>query len=1195
MDNTLEKENKAGLSRFTESQRNAVLLRGRDLLVSAGAGTGKTRVLVQRFIQLVLEGGARVDDILTVTFTEKAADEMKRRIASGFEELGMDEEKRAVENAYISTIHGFCSRLLRENPFAAGIDPEFDTLTEVDQAMRMGRAFTQLIEQADEPLMDLIDRLGMECLRGALKDYVELNRSLGRSAERIDRLVREPEVLLEKLYKAVESRVLAFQLRIIDAAGTLEEMTAAGRIEEVRTELLDYVRAMRKNVADSRTLKEIAARLKGEKFTSKKKTGDPNFEAVGGILKNIRDMLKQNDAILKVDPEEEMAEIREMVVPFLKAAESFWRAYDAIKREEGVLDYEDLQLIAKDLLKKNEAVRREYKSKFKHLLVDEFQDINGLQRDILELLKTEGGFFIVGDIRQSIYGFRNADVGIMREYRSRYNQGGGACVELNENFRSDENVLKFINGFFSSLWEGEEGKQPLRHARDEKGHVPDGPTVEIVLFNRRDEESDNDDTSMDDLRDSEAAAVGARVSELVRNGTLVHDPDTDELRPVRYSDIALLFRSRSSYDYYSRAFTERGIPFSLHQGRGYFDQREVKDILAFISLLDNSRRDIDATAVLRSPFFDISDDAFVFIRKHAEENGIKGPYVVESLRGIVDGDLLSDEDKQKAKDFLLLFDRLREVRDLVSPVELFDMMMESTNYEAKVLTLWGGERRLANLRKFRELMDVHSRESHGGISGFIRFYDEVKEWGFPEEIAEQETDEANKVRLMTIHGAKGLEFPVTIIGDLGRRYNVRRPRVMVDRDLEVGFPRAGEDSEKEKDSLRKSLISDDEKKRALEEEERLLYVAMTRARDRLVLAGVIPQKKPSSVSHPIDMVEEHVLCDIDEEGESGPAEKNYRGSKILLHTGPVTTQESVKRPRAFIHTVEKFLKTGKKIPAGIVDGYDEQIEKALRERVEFVRKVEEMEVPRIPDHLAAGDVLLFSDCPRKYYLLKVLDLPDEDLTRPQFQEKAGEGLSGAELGNVVHNCLENIDYMKDPNAEISRVMGALNLPEADEKNVANLLGNVLKSKLADEIRASSEILREVPFTLFVHDIRVRGRADLLYKSEGGEWHLLDYKTDKVDSAGVDEKAEYYRLQMELYGLTLWKAENIIPEDGTTYFLVPNESRSFKYTHDALERCLSRIEDMIGQIKAGGFGAADEERCATCPYMKLYCRHLSGAQ
>ena len=320
------------------------------------------------------------------------------------------------------------------------------------------------------------------------------------------------------------------------------------------------------------------------------------------------------------------------MLPFLKAAGTVWNEYERLKSQDGILDYDDLQSVTKDLLQNNSEVLAEYRARFKHVLVDEFQDVNNLQKELIELLKPHNGFFVVGDTRQSIYGFRDADVTIMRGYRERCDGTSALSVNLDDNFRSNDGVINFINHLFSRIWQGKPENQPLIRRRDEFGETPSAPDIELILCT---EDDDDDDDEREKL-EKEAAAVAGRIGEMMHDGFLVNDPQERKARPLKYSDVALLFRSRSAYSVYSRAFSMAGIPFTMQQSRDYYELIEIRDAINFLTIIDNARRDIEVAAVLRSPFFEISDDAFVFIRKHAEREGIGGQYLVESIRGMLD-------------------------------------------------------------------------------------------------------------------------------------------------------------------------------------------------------------------------------------------------------------------------------------------------------------------------------------------------------------------------------------------------------------------------------------------------------------------------------------------------------------------------------------------------------------------------------
>jgi ATP-dependent exoDNAse (exonuclease V) beta subunit len=285
---------KIDLSDFTDAQKEAVKHRGANLLVSAGAGTGKTRVLVARFVHLVVEDKIDVDSILSVTFTEKAADEMKERIARSFEKLSMTAQKHAVGNAHIGTIHGFCTKILRENPFAAGIDPEFEVMSEIDQVILMEEVFNELLEEGNEDLIGLVDNLDEIKLKTGLRAYVDLNRCLGRKPDRINVLIKKPEVLVESLRMEANSCLLGIQKEAAEKAQMLKNLSCSGQIEEHRKAIIALLKGVGDNTNDTSALSSVLDYFSRIRLSGGR-ADDSDREEIVEILKAIRDFVRGKD------------------------------------------------------------------------------------------------------------------------------------------------------------------------------------------------------------------------------------------------------------------------------------------------------------------------------------------------------------------------------------------------------------------------------------------------------------------------------------------------------------------------------------------------------------------------------------------------------------------------------------------------------------------------------------------------------------------------------------------------------------------------------------------------------------------------------------------------------------------------------------------------------------------------------------
>ena len=1177
------------LSELTKSQKDAVTYLDSDLIVSAGAGTGKTRVLVNRFLFLVVEKGIGVDDILALTFTEKAAAEMKKRISEAFEKEDRVNEKRLVENAYISTIHGFCARLLRENPFEAGIDPDFVVIDDINRLIMMEEIFDEILESGNEELADLIDRYDEKEIRGALLNYIFLNRCLGRKPERIKEILKQKTLLNDNLREKIDKILFDMQEKVIDKAKALENFSTDGEIENYRTEILSIVRELDKSKPKKKVLSSLYDYFSEINLRAGRRN-DEDCKSIKDIIKNIKECLTQykipDSSLFEINNAALEEDINKNIIPFLKVALKFWENYNKRKYKEGMLDYEDLEIITRDLLTDNETVRNDYKSKFKHILIDEFQDINTIQKEILEILKPKDGFFIVGDIRQSIFGFRNAEVRIMKDYRKKFENGKGKCIELNENFRSSKNILHFVNQFFNNVWADDGGNQPLEKSRKEPPNHNDDANVELILVTNDPDDPQNNQPDSERLIEVEAENVAFRINELIEGEYKILDKESNQWRPVTFRDIAILVRRRNAYDNYAKVFGKHKIPFSMHRSMRLFSKHEIQDILAFLSIIDNSRNDIDFAAVLRSPFCDLSDDAFVLIRDYANKNKkLKSPYIYQTLTAIAGEKLLSDKDELKIKSFLSLYNQLRNIKDLVPLYDIFDILMKETDYEVKTATLYNGERGLANIQRFREIIVSHTRLSSASIKSFLDFCECIENWGDKEE-PEIETGLENKVTFITVHSAKGLEFPVVFLVNMAQQTINVTSKIIVSKDLDAGFKIYGLENEKDSSSLHRIIIAKEKKEAELDEEKRLLYVAMTRARDRLILAGIMSLRNVESF---IKILKENLIEKLSDplpiEGEI-----NFGHSWIKVNKIRGSNTKTASTPSSFIEKIEEYIEKEEKIPEKIIQPVNQELRKHIKNKIEIISKIKNFHAPYLPDRLSAVSLALYDKCPRMYYIMEILNLPDKNQIKNTYLTSVDE-ISPLEIGGIVHSILERIDYNDAPQKQIKDFLKKYNLNNDYNLLICGMIDNYFKSDIAQEVKKSSRILREVPFTLFISEIPVHGRIDLLYEMENSDFRLIDFKTNKLDVDNLEGERDKYRLQIDLYALAISKLNNIRVSEGIIYFMRPNRILKYDYNEDKLNNCDLKIKSLIEGIKKQNFLPRDSEKCKHCDIFNLYCRYF----
>ncbi|MDX6477672.1 MAG: hypothetical protein QOG29_259, partial [Gaiellaceae bacterium] len=680
----------------------AVEARG-EVFVSAGAGTGKTSVLVERFVRAVCDDGLDVDSLLVITYTRKAAAELRSRIRAALHERGRPDLARELDGAWISTIHGFCLRLLKAHPFAAGLDPRFRELDDAQGMVIRKEAFDAALAEfcaGDDPArLQLLATYGTAGLRRMLIGIYETLRSAGRAL--VLELGERPE-----LAESVAALEDAARCLVDDTAATdAQRASAAGVLP-----LLDDPRA-------DRLIDLGPFRARGERAASYE-------EARRGVEQAALDQTAARD--------------RDLLQELL---DGFALAYAAAKERESALDFEDLQLAARDLLRDRPEIREREALRFRSVMVDEFQDTNRLQTELVDLL-TEGfddrDIFFVGDEFQSIYGFRHADVQVFRERRERAAQR----LPLTRNYRSRPEVLAAVNFLFGSHFGSE--FQPLAAS----GEFPDpvfGHPVELLVTDK----STYAETG-EHWRRGEAKHIARRVKELV---------DTGAAAP---GEIVLLFAAGTDAEWYEEELRTLALPTYRATGRGYFGQQQVVDLLAYLRLLQNRYDDEALLTVLASPFVGVSNDALVLIRDAAPRR----PLFAGIERELPPA--LAEDDARMLKAFLQRYERLAGAMARLSLERLCDAIVSAHDYDLAVLAQWDGRRRYANLRKLARLARSYEELRGADVEGFVRFVAAQDAVGARELEAVAEEEGADAVRLLTIHAAKGLEFKVVIVADAGR-------------------------------------------------------------------------------------------------------------------------------------------------------------------------------------------------------------------------------------------------------------------------------------------------------------------------------------------------------------------------------------------------------------------------------------------
>ncbi len=1092
----------AGERAWTAEQQAAIERRDGDLLLDAAAGSGKTSVLVERFVAGVLQDGIDVAAMLTITFTEKAAAELRDRIRGRLRELGAVEAARSTEGAFISTIHGFCARVLRAHALAAGLDPHFDVLDRTASEPLATAAFEDALEelaQAGPAAVDLIAAYGAPALRAATGGVYALLRSGG------DHHPRLPAVPADQASAAAAdlaraAAVVAAELGAVDTPGksVLEALDRIGRCLELVRELDRESAALWPSELEAVKLPRNGAALSTDACLA-------YTEALGALRTQL--------AARAAGP------VRDLLDRLLEA---FGRHYTERKRAVSGLDFEDLELITLRLFADQAELRERYRTRFERIMVDEFQDTNRVQLELIEAIARDN-LFTVGDAQQSIYGFRHADVELF-ERRGERLAALGARQTLQTNFRSRPEILRALNLAFAEESAPTHPRfKPLRPGRADEPPPP-APVVELLLVDKAADWEQEGVASP--WRVAEARLLADRVADLVAEGWAP-------------GEIVVLMRATTDMRAYERALEHRGLPTYVIGGRGYWSHPQVVDLLAYLRTLANPRDEESLYGVLASPFVGISLDALVILAAGARQLG-RDPWWVlaESLDELAG---LSGADRERLRGFRGWFAAERRRAARCATEELIDAALVASGYDLAMLAMPGGRRRLANVRKLMRLAREHEAEHGPDLHGFLAVVGD-RQTGRAADPRESEApvegEGLDAIRLMTIHRAKGLEFKVTVVADLGRSVRPPAEIVRVTHDGELGLRLARPGAAGREPALSYRAIG--ERRRAAEEaeERRLFYVAMTRAQERLVLSGALKfdgfrgDGGPTG-GGPAAWIAPAFVPELGTVLDAGGGELDRDGAVISVRVGrpedrrpdadpgpaPGSAPGPAGRPRAAT--------SGPQLPGSGPEPPAASSEPAPAPPGP----------PASPPPVATlsySALQEYERCGYRFYAERVLGLPPGPDTAGDSGAPAGPR-SAADRGVLAHALLERLDFRRPlaPAADAVRAAARRTRlwpppgpAEADE--LAALVGRFGASTLCRRLAAAGSIRREERFAFPVGPDPaaplVVGAIDVLARERGDSLLIVDYKSDRLLGTAPERLvAEQYAIQRLVYALAALRA------------------------------------------------------------------------
>jgi ATP-dependent exoDNAse (exonuclease V) beta subunit len=1056
---------------FTKHQCDALDVSRRefDACVVAGPGSGKTTVLVEYFSRLVA-AGADPGRILAITFTEKAAGNMRAKLADAFKaDAGM---RAKLERAWVSTVHGFCARLLKENAIFAGVDPDFSVADEREswrlQQESIAAAVAALFAERPGAVRDLIGGLSSYYFEEAVSAAYDAMRGAGMSVEQVAAIATPPGTSLDDLAAAVQA------LR----EDRLDRWKPEQRI--YRNEIVDQVERV---LAAQGPRDALAAIANCSINLTKCRRDTPAYELVRRLRDQVIDNL-QYSLISKLYSRE-----RELLLEILQR---FDRIYRERKQQAGLLDFADLEEFAVRLLAGHPETRARVQSQFDHVLMDEFQDTNGQQARLLELVRRPGRFYAVGDINQSIFGFRHAEPDVFRKYRDQ----AARRIELDDNFRSREEILSAVETIFHGAAGIEQRPLVAARAFDQAREV----CVEAIAAAA---------PQIEDALQLEARWVARRILESMNE---------DEPR-FTFKDVAVLVRNTEVLSEFTGAFDDAGIPYVVNRGRGFYEGREVNDLTQLLRVIANPRDEVSLASVLRAPLVQVSDEALLRLRTLGDNIGASLLRLAPAAE--------PDFDAEDFKKLIRFRDRLRGwriQREHVTFDRLLLAAIDDCGYPAEP-----GTRAWANIEKF--LAQARRASARMSLDEFVEEIALIRDSN-PREPDAPPDDSANAVNVMTVHSAKGLEFPIVFISALHKGVETSPPVVAFSKEFGIGARWRNPAKGDEKDDLVQHAIREERSRREEEESNRLLYVAMTRAEQHLVLTLSIAGKKRENWV-------KQLLANL-------PLGLDQARDDVVTHLAPDGKEWKLR-----VRVVDRA-------PAAL----------PRPQLAEAAPLVERIAPPVIGDqqdtNATVTDVAAFTKCPREYYLAHYLGYEG----RPRPIEDTGE-LPAAELGTQVHNLLAGL-AVADPDPE------AIRLAEVFRQ-----------SPLGRRAARAARVEREFEFLMAVDGLVLRGQVDLWFE-EGGELAIVDYKTDSVTAVEAHERALDYAMQLRLYAMAVERVTGRAPRRAWLHFLRPNTPIEVDLAPSLLESPEQIVRDFQSAQFRLEFPLTEAAHCRRCQFFRDLC-------
>ncbi|MBR5917011.1 MAG: helicase-exonuclease AddAB subunit AddA [Lachnospiraceae bacterium] len=1145
---------------FTDEQKKVIDSRNKNLIVSAAAGSGKTAVLTERIVNKICEDeNLSVDRMLIVTFTNSAAREMKERIGKKLRERLAENPDNAhlrkqiaiLHTAQITTIDSFCLYILKNHFEEIGVDPSFAIGSEGEINQISEEAFDEVLEEAfkegNEEFLNLVE---MYAPKGKFKKFYELVKGIANKADSsaypydtLQGFIVEDtgnvwEIPFVKFILDFENEFLREALRIYKEVKDITEGTYLTKHLDEANFAISFIEDIISGDMHKRIRKFPEFEKKTLSYKKDKTPEEEELKARADIIYDARDIIdkykKKYKDLSETDFEESVKEGYAVTNSLLRFVMKYMHTFDEKKRDKGLISFSDMEHMALEILVTKEGEKlvptptaRRYREFFNEVMIDEYQDSNDVQETILAAVSKDeelvGNRFMVGDIKQSIYRFRLAKPEIFKEKCQEYCNGSDRDerIILSNNFRSRKEVIDAVNYVFERCMIERIGG--VEYGKDERLNFgkTDYPLsnidnkAELIYFNKTEFEENEEyaDLSTDEI---EAAIVASKIRALKEAGTLVYDVKADCMREMKYSDVAILLRSMTnSRDVvFQKALKNEGIQGYVISKAGYYSAWEVQLILNFLSVIDNPRQDMPLLSVLHSFIGGFSEEEIAKIRIADKKKRLIDSFYRYILEGS-DAAL-----KEKVINFTAELEELRKQALYTSASDMLRIIFEKYEYEVMVSSLPGGEQRLANINLLVETADEYEQQGIYCIHDFVKYTEKLK--------AKQDMGEANMldenadvVQILTVHKSKGLEYPICFVSGLHTEFRYSKDTILIDEELGIGGDTFNLEKRIKGTSPVREAIYSKEKVSSLGEEIRVLYVAMTRAREKLILTGMLEEEPESKENLSFANIMDSasfmkliypIISDTPD---------LFEIKKVHPEDGEI---------KEVFDEAERISKRDalSKIPA----------KPGFKEFVYPYDSLDNLFVKTTVSELKKAAYLEREDGENTLY-------HEEEVRVPKIISDTETENGGAARGSAYHRVMELMDFEHVYEGDIAANLRAhrqkmtdnLFIYEEDDALVSE--DKILKfldtdlAKRMSEAAKKEQLYLEQPFVLSVpanevneafpdtEKVLVQGVIDV-YFEEDGKLILMDYKTDRVDT--VEELIKRYKTQLDYYSEALSRLE-----------------------------------------------------------------------